>query len=164
MKTRTALPVTMLWIMLSLVFTIQISRAQNTPAGAEQNEPALSGSTLRSEDVATKADAVFVGQITHLGFSNLKALGEAVYRGLQVKVLQVLRGSVDPQSTFTLRVMVPSISSHENPPAVGSTYIFFVKKDDPSKHDAYTVLKLLPATDDNIAKVKAVIAAAPAGK
>lgn len=154
----------MLWIVLSLVFTIQISRAQNTPAGAGQNEPMLTGSTLRSDDVATKADAVFVGQITHLGFSNLKALGEAVYRGVQVNILQVLRGSLDPQSTFTLRVMVPSTRSHENPPTVGISYIFFVKRDDPSKHDAYTVLKLLPATDANIAKVKALIAAAPAAK
>ena len=112
----------------------------------------------------TKADAVFVGQITRLGSSNLKELGVAVYRGVQVTASQILRGSLDPQSTFTLRVMMLSTRSTENPPTVGSSYIFFVKRDDASKDSTYTVLKLLPATNDNIAKIKALIAAAPAAK
>ena len=51
-------------------------------------------------------------------------------------------------------------NSHEQLPKVGNTYIFFVKKIAHPDPDPYRAIKLLPATDDNIAKVKALIAQA----
>ncbi len=155
MKTQIALSLSIVWIVLSFLVGIQPMSAQN--------EPVLSGSKLRSEDVAAKADVVFVGEITAIGFGDTKAEGESAYRGVQVKVLQVLQGTVAASITVTLHV-VGMMEYHEDPPKVGNSYIFFVKKSAPGQHDAYTVFKLLSATDANIAKIKTLIAAAPAGK
>jgi len=148
MKTRIALPLSMLGLVLGLVLGIQPVKAQN--------EPVLNGSTLKAEDIAAKADAVFVGEIIQMGFPNPSAPGLASY-GTQVKVLQVLRGSVDAQITVTIDTHA---MNREEPPKVGTQYIFFVKKEG----DHFKALKLLTATDANIAKVKALIAAAPAPK
>jgi hypothetical protein len=160
MKTKTAHLWSILWIVL--VFGIQVSKAQNTPAGVGQTEPVLSGSALKSEDTATKVDAVFVGEITTIGGGNPKATGRSAYRGVQVKVLQVLRGSVAPQVSVTLYARFEG-GVHEQPPVVGGTYIFFAHKNIEPGVDNYTVLKLLPATDDSTAAVKKLIPA-PAGK
>ena len=141
-----------------MILGVQISKAQNTPTGSGQNEPVISGSTLKSDDIVSKADAIFVGKITAIGFGNLKAKGESVYRGVQVKVLKVLRGTIESSITVTLHV-IAVMDFHEDPPEAGSPYIFFVKKAGALEKDPYVVLKLLPATDDNIAKIKQLVAA-----
>jgi hypothetical protein len=150
MKTQNAFSMLTLWMLLNLVLGLQPVKAQN--------EPLLSGSTLKSEDIAVKVDAVFVGEITDPGLTVPTSPGMASYNGVQVKVLQVLRGSIDAQ-TITVKLDIFA-ANREEPPKVGTQYIFFVKKDG----DRFTALKLLPATDDHITKVKALIAAAPAGK
>jgi hypothetical protein len=163
MKKRTIFSPSTLWILLSFILSFQMSKAQNSPAEASQNEPALTGSSQKSEDIVVKADAVFVGEITTIGFGGFKAPGESVYRGVQIKVLQVFRGTVADSIAVTLHV-VGRMEFHEDPPKVGNSYILFVKKSDQGQPDAYTVLKLILATDANIAKVKALIAAVPASK
>ena len=104
-----------------------------------------------------------MGEITTIGFGGFKAPGESVYRGVQVIVLQVLRGTVADSIAVTLHV-VGRTEFHEDPPKVGGSYIFFVEKNAQGEADSYTVLKLIPATDANITKVKALIAAAPTSK
>ncbi|MDB4793750.1 hypothetical protein OAG63_01825, partial [Methylacidiphilales bacterium] len=89
--------------------------------------------------------------------------GRAAYHGVQVKILQVLRGAADTQVTVTLYATFEE-NVHEQPPKINGTYIFLAHKNTEVGWDQYTVLKLLPATDDNIAKVKALITAAPASK
>jgi hypothetical protein len=163
MKTRTILSPLILWILLSSILGIQMSEAQNSPAEASQNGPALTGSSQKSEDIVVKADAIFVGEVTTIGFGELKAPGESVYRGVQVKVSKVFRGTVADSITVTLLV-VGRMEFHEDPPKVGNSYIFFVKKNAREQPDSYAVLKLILGTDANITRVKALIAAAPASK
>ncbi len=163
MKTRTPFPLPISWIVLSLILCVQIMKAQNAPAGAVQSEPLLSGSSLKSEDLALKADAIFVGEITAIGGGNPKATGRSAYHGVQVKVLEVLRGSVAAQVSVTLYARFEG-GIHEQAPKVGGTYIFFAHKNTEPGWDNYTVLKLLPATDATTAKVKGLIPAAPTGK
>lgn len=50
------------------------------------------------------------------------------------------------------------------PPKYGNSYIFFVNRNYSGSDNPFTALKLLPATDDNIAKVKKLIATASASK
>jgi hypothetical protein len=54
--------------------------------------------------------------------------------------------------------------AHEETPTVGNSYIFFVVTVIHPDPDPYKAHKILPATEDNIAKVKALIAAAPTDK
>ena len=67
---------------------IGIVRADGTPT--------LAGSSIKTEDVALKCNAVFVGKITLVGPPTGAAPGLATF-GVKVTVLQVLRGTVDAQ-------------------------------------------------------------------
>ena len=138
----------MLGLVLGLVLGVQPVKAQN--------EPVLTGSALKSEDIAAKTDAVFVGEIMQIGFPNPSSPGMASY-GVQVKVLQVLRGSVEGQAIVTVATRA---INREEPPKAGSQYIFFAKKEG----DRFEALKLLPATAANVAKIKGLLPPAPAGK
>jgi len=125
---------------------IGIVRADGTPT--------LAGSSIKTEDVALKCNAVFVGKITHVGPPTGAAPGLATF-GVKVTVLQVLRGTVDAQVGIRID---DDVLNHESAPKVENTYVFFVEKDE----TRLTALKLLPATDDNIATVKKLIAQLPA--
>ncbi|MDB4793753.1 hypothetical protein OAG63_01840 [Methylacidiphilales bacterium] len=147
-----------LLIALSLILCIEPVKAQTTTAVTGQSEPILSGSGLKVEDIAMKCDAIFIGQIVSLGDAETASAGIDT-RGASIKVLQILRGSVGSQVGVAISTSLwPSL--HEQIPQVGKSYIFFVHQEG----TRFTVLKLLPATDDHISKVKALIAAAPASK
>jgi hypothetical protein len=138
------------WLLLAcLALGIQPLKAKN--------EPVLSGSTQKTENIVLKCDAVFIGQITHMRLGPPASSNVASYTGVKVKVLQMLRGSFDEQIPVMLNVLA---LNHEEAPTTEGTYIFFLKKESGWN----IVKKLLPATNDNIAKVKALIAAAPASK
>ena len=77
---------------------------------------------------------------------------------MKVKSSQVLFGKVSDIILVTVHVTWDS-RVHEEVPVKGDSYIFFLKKGSQEGLDPFTVFKLLPATDDNIAKVKALIAA-----
>jgi len=159
MKTGNAVTMLVLLISLGLAFSAQPSKAQVAQTGNGQNESiTLSGSRLKSEDIALKCDAIFIGQIVALGDPETASAGMDT-RGGSVKVLQVLRGTVGDQIGVEIdSALYPSL--HEQVPTVGSTYIFFIKKA-PTRN---IVLKLLSATDANVTKVKALISATPASK
>lgn len=146
--------------MLGLVFSLVLI---GQPVKA-QNEPVLSGSTLKSEDLASKCDAIFIGQIAKLGYPVLASAGAVSYHGVEVKVLQVLRGSIDGEVVKVTLLAMSGQNVHEAPPEVGNTYIFFVHKNTEKGWNPYTAIKLLPATNDHVTKIKALIAAAPASK
>ena len=121
------------------------------------NAPALTGSNAKITDALAQSDAVFVGQVKDIGFGDFKAKGGLMFRGVQVNVLQVLRGAVGASVTVTLGV-VGIAGFHEDPPTTGNSYIFFVLRKGAPEADPYDVLKLLKATDVNIASVKKLVA------
>ena len=145
--------------LLSLTFSIQSAKAQNdSPGNAADQQVGLPGSAAKVEEVVLKSNAVFVGTITQMGFVDLGAVGVVSYGNVKVKVSQVFLGVVDSVTSVTFDVKNrPKV--HEREPQVGNAYIFFAKTNAKGSSDQFTVLKLLPATDDTIAKVKAVIAA-----
>jgi hypothetical protein len=158
MKTKIA-PYWVMALILSawLVLDTPMTKAQDNSGGKGPTEPInLSGSNLKAEEIVLKSDAVFVGEITQTS-DGPPAAASMHSVGVQVKVLQILKGSVDTEISVTMDVY--SIY-REGPPQVGSSYIFFAHKED----NRIRVLKLLPATDANVTKVKAAIASTPAGK
>lgn len=162
MNHRNAIALVIVFALLNLVFLVKALKAQNAPTETGRAESTnLAGSTLKMEDTVLKANAIFVGEIIQEGIPDVSAPGRSAYSGVKVKVLQVLRGSVDAQVSVTLYT---TYSSNEQPPKAGSTYIFLAHKNTEPGWDAYKVFKLLPATDENIAKVKQLIAVGPAPK
>jgi hypothetical protein len=157
MKPINCIPISILWILFILTFSVQPLKSQNSPNVTPNDSIKLPGSTFKEEDVAPRSDSIFIGEIMDMGPSAPTSPGTASFNGVRVKVLQILRGSIGSEIT----VEITSFAlEHEALPKVGSSYIFFVKKDG----DRFTAVKLLPATDDHITKVKGLIAAAPAGK
>ncbi len=149
--------------LFTIVVNLQSLKAQN-PTTTRQGEPILSGSAQKSEEIAAKANTVFIGKIIELGDPVPIAMDTASYSGVQVKVLQILRGTVNDEVVKVTLHTTWGRNMHETPPVIGNTYIFFARKNTEKGWNPYTVLKLLPATDDNITKVKALIAAAPEAK
>jgi hypothetical protein len=140
---------------ISVFFALIISM------GLCKGQAAFTGSEVRSEKVVKQSDAIFTGQIEEIGAAVVKAFGEKSYYGVKVKVLEVLKGTVDPEvsvsSIARTDTKVPEVA-----PETGKTYIFFAEKKEVGSQ--YRVLKLLPADDASISQVKVLIAAAPSGK
>ena len=111
--------------------------------------PTFIGSRIKTEDAVSKSDAVFIGKITKVGFISVAAPNESSYVGTEVMVSEALKGSSKGRMTVRLHRVYP-----EQALKAGDFDIFFVT--------GATVLKLLPATDGNIATVKNLIAQLPA--
>ena len=119
--------------------------------------PILPGSQIETKDALTRSDAVFVGELIKLGGAVVARSISPTFLGNDVKVLQVLRGSVEGHILVSISISGPA---HEEPPSEGGTYIFFVHKTTEGgglPFSPFGVIKLLPATDANIAEVKKLI-------
>lgn len=114
--------------------------------------PNLTGSSLKLTDEVTSATEIVVGKFTKIGNGASFTLSGRRYRG-QVALSEILKGTVFDSSDIAFTV---GIQSKEVVPNLEDTYIVFIHN--------HRIKKLLPASDDNIAKVKALIAAAPLGK
>jgi hypothetical protein len=154
MKTRHVIPP--LYI-LFIFFADMVLFAQTSPVATLPNKPVvLAGSTLKTEDIVLQSDAIFIGKLIDLGWGETASSGHDT-RGAYITVLQILRGSLKGRVGVRMN-MLHGPKVREASPKVGDTYIFFIKQI-PGWN---MVLKILPATDANIAKVKALIAAPPA--
>jgi len=161
MKTRNFLRRATLWTALSLACGSAALNAQSAPGAIPQTGPVrFSGSAVKTESIVASCDAIVVGEVTEPGTSQDQPESPwTVYSGIGVKISQILRGSVDHQIDVTLSTM-RSQSFQEIPPTFEDSYIFFINKTDTGS-DPYQVIKVLPATDENIAVVKKLIAALP---
>jgi hypothetical protein len=125
------------------------------------DEQAIVGRDSTVVDILIKSDAIFVGKILQIKPTDPSAHGEVTCLANSVSVSQVLKGALGDVVSVDFKVRS---YLNEKEPKIGTSYIFFVKRGGYESPNSYTLLKLLPATDANIAKVKALIAAATAPK
>ena len=99
---------------------------------------------------AAKAETIFIGTILDISpFGDPGAAGGLHYWP-SIRVTRVLRGWID--NPVSVQIFVTD-NPHEEPPRKGSSYIFFI-----DKIPGWNLgRKLLPATDDAIKQVGAVI-------
>jgi len=145
--------------MVNLVCQVQTSKAQDVSDSVDQNTPVkLTGSVVKTGDIIATCDDVFIGEITDIGIpSDPSEDGWTLSTGVGVEVSENLRGSVESQISVSLRTLSnPNVQ--ESPPKYDSSYIFLVNKTTDASQDPYRVVKLLPATDDNIAMVRKLLA------
>lgn len=132
---------------LAVLFSFCIARADT---------PTLIGSSIKTDDAIQKSRVVFVGQLAKLGEPDDSVDHDSLgpeYPQAKVKVLTGLKGTFD--AGVSVGIYPNSILKEETPKERG-VYIFFVKYES-NASTPYIVLKLLPATDDNIAMVKKLI-------
>jgi len=118
-------------------------------ADARADEAKLFGSATKVEDAVANADAIFVGKVTSIGNGYAKGLGPTYY-SIGISPAETYLGSVVSNPYSYVRIT----SLGEHLPSVGNAYIFFVKK---QVGRELLPLKLIPATDTNIAVVKKLI-------
>jgi len=114
--------------------------------------PALTGSSLKLDDEVASATEIVIGKFTEINEGASFTLSGYRYRGL-IAISDILKGNAPVSSKVAFTV---GIQTRESAPNLSDTYIVII--------DNHHIHKLLPATVDNIAKVKALIAAAPAPK
>jgi hypothetical protein len=150
--------------LIFLLSSLVISKGDvpNSPLSTS-GEVRHAGSEVPLADAEGKSSLVFVGLLEILGNFDLADEGVASYRNTKIKIISVLKGELKDKSEIQVGIFPRLVygKGFEATPKVGSTYIFFVKTDNGNRYEA---IKLLEATDDNIAKVKALIDAAPASK
>jgi hypothetical protein len=117
-----------------------------------------SGSEKKAEEIVTTCDGNFIGKIIAKGPVILTKPGASIH-GYTVKVTTLLKGNLAGEIKVSLDVRNDS-RVVESIPHVGENYIFFTI----SKSGEIISIKLLPANVENITKIKALIAATPAGK
>ena len=116
--------------------------------------PKLCGSDVLIENAIAKSNAVFEGKVTELGDESTPCNGRTSLYGV-VRVLNVLRGQLGADEFVWMDVY---LTLDQEPPKMGGSYIFCVTKTH-SQTISYPspVLKMLSATDDNIALAKKLI-------
>ncbi len=137
------------------------------PAMSDDNAPTPSGTTVlsghekKSEGLVAVVPDIVVAKFTFLGNGGDDAPGSTFYEKAAIEVISSLKGTLsgDLQAGYTVKLFPPS--KKETVPVIGTPYIMFIQPMGPTENE---IKKLLPATDDNIAKVKALIAAAPPSK
>jgi len=117
----------------------------------------LTGSQLKSEDLILTADAIWVGKIIKMG-SESSYGPNLTMQGNQAQIIEFLR--CDSQSPIEVDIPV-DLGKGEAKPEAGVPYIFFVTKNNTRPAawamDPYDAIKLLKATDTNIAEVKRLV-------
>ncbi len=127
------------------------------------DDPKLPGSFFKPEDHLSEWNIVFLGKIIDAGPPQaIFAESMMSFHQIKIEASQVMKGSFDGRSLVNVGVF-----AGEEIPKAGGTYIFFEAKtiyapDQENAPDHELVTKLVPATDDNIARVKALIAQVPA--
>jgi hypothetical protein len=116
--------------------------------------PKLPGSRTTATDAVAKCDEIFVGQIKKVG-TGTELSPEHETRYIQQISYQPLRIFAKLRRAYRVDANVGEY--HETFPNAGESDIFFVHNK-AGTTNSYTVVKLLPATDDNIAMVKMLIA------
>lgn len=117
----------------------------------------FSGTSPIEQYALTSSTVIFIGKTTQdisgPGFAKAPA-GHKMYDAL-VQVAQILKGSIDSPATVTL--FIRSVEPVETPPKAGSPYIFFVEQHKWGNN----VYIFIPATQENINKVKQLISEPP---
>ena len=153
-----------LFLVIILPFRLTIAQ-DSVPYSplSKSGEKRHAGSQLALFDAQQKSSLIFVGQLEVLGNFDLTDAGVTAYRDAKVKITSFLKGALDGSNEIKITIIVMKVHpiGWEFTPTVGSSYIFFAKK---NKGNKYEAIKLLEATDANITAIKNLIATSPSSK
>ena len=117
------------------------------------DKPNLVGSRIKTEDVALRANSIFVGHFNFVGEGpDADETGLGYFDNARVKITQSLKGALWGNVTVSYSILeVPPTESNPEPK---TNYVFFIHVISPTQ---LSVEKLLPATEDNINLAKKLI-------
>jgi hypothetical protein len=141
-------------LILAAVSVALIVNGYSQTSTQPQGSGVLSGHEKKNEDAIKGSTHVVVATFSVLGYPGPGADGEANYDQAEIAVVTALKGTLSGQLKAHYIVYDMPGKDQESLPALGTQYIMFIQQLGPTE---YEIKKLLPATDDNIAKVKQLI-------
>jgi hypothetical protein len=153
--------VTKYTFVLAVIGLILIINGYSQPAPQPQDTVTLSGHGKKNADAFKESTDIAVAVFTSLGNRGADATGEDDYDQAEIEVVTILKGNLPGKLKVFYAVLSMPGKNQESPPVLGTQYIMFIQKLGPAE---YEIKKLLPVTDDNATKVKALITAASATK
>jgi len=121
----------------------------------------LVGSLLSDQAAVEKSEIIFVGQVLMVGVPSDFSPGLSTV-AVKVKVQTLLKGKHDLDIVFVGVKVRYKAKMSEKLPESPKEYIFFATTR--TQYRDLQAVKIIPATDESIARIKALIAAAPAPK
>ena len=150
---KTAIKYLLLVVLLSLPSVINAYCQSQAPLQTEAVNPV--GHAQKSEELVKSTNEVIIGKLISIGYPSGDSSDEDFYDQAEVEVISVLKG--DMSGTVKVSYSVRLGKNKEMVPVIGTQYIMFIHMLPPNE---FRIKKLLPATDDNISKVKQLISQA----
>jgi hypothetical protein len=134
--------------LIEINLTMLARTAEASPVQASN----LVGSELKTEDVLPKSKLIFVGQVTDAGVPSVEDAGLLTYRHVKIEVSRILRGTTASIIFATLRT-VATFKYKESSVEIEKQYIFFAEPTQ-GQSDPFLILKVLPASNDNLIQIQ----------
>jgi hypothetical protein len=119
-----------------------------------ESEIQLPGSDMSTAQAVKSSTDIVVAKFTNIGGPSAFSFGGCHYNGAELSVLRTLKGRAFEKSPRFTYYVVPGA---ESPPKTDITYIAVVLLNDGIEKIAPAILKILPATNKNIATVRKLI-------
>jgi hypothetical protein len=121
----------------------------------------LPGHFDKIEVVGARAPEVVIAKFINLGGAVDSSSGIDIYGGATIQIIESLRGKLTGKVPVLYDLFIMPGNDQESLPQLNTTYIMFMQS---IGTDGHRIFKLLSASDANVAKVRALIAASPATK
>jgi len=108
---------------------------------------------IHADEINANIDAIFVGKIIKFGPVALGSSGVSLVCGNKIKVLQVLRGSIEAEVSVTIHAG-PGLNSGEPKLEIGDSAIFYVHKVVAPDPDPYDTVLIRPVTKEAVDRLK----------
>jgi hypothetical protein len=121
---------------------------------SDTSEPFFPGHKAIEGDLL-EIDDVIIAAFTSLGLPEITAPGISHYEGADIDIAGSLKGKRSGTLKASYTVHFLPVTAPEVAPALGTRYIIFLRTVGVYE---YQIDKLLPATDKNVTRIKALIA------
>jgi hypothetical protein len=137
-----------------IILVLLVMVIVDTSNAASSDSAVLPGHEKRAEKLVSSVSAVVIAKFISLGYGGTDAPGSTFFERAKVAVVSSIKGSLSGTITVGYSVQEIPEAEKESAPIIGTPYIMFIQTLGPDEHE---IRKLLAATDDNIALVKAII-------
>ena len=152
-KWNKAIPLPLLGSVFLLFLLNNWGMGQSAAAGKNE-EKNLTGHAVTIEKMARLCDDIVLAKFIAIGYPSGDANGQDYYEQAKIEIDSTLKGSLSGTITVGYDVLNVPGTDRETVPTPGESYIAFIRENGPIER---RILKLLPATDVNVAEVKKVL-------
>jgi hypothetical protein len=145
----------MIRIFICLLVSLSIYATASTTR-ADVNDPKMPGHEIKERNLINSKVDVVIGKFISLGNLGDDNLG-ASYERAEIQITNSLQGPLLGNIKVSYAVRSFPLEHKEIVPALNTEYILFIR-DQKIASDNYELVKILPATDTNITRIKALIA------